>query len=135
MYDPTLFRDRTRSAQFVAAGIVPALAGAIAGVLVGVSSAAYWAYAVLVVIGAILAGFEHRNGWGGASRGFVAGLIYGIALLLLHAITGAHAKVSLGSPPAALALITAIAGALLSALGGRIARWQRERRSPQTEVK
>ena len=109
-------------------GVIPALAGAIAGLLVGVSSAAYWAYAVLVAIGAIVAGFEHRNGWGGAGRGFVAGLIYGIALLLVHTITGAHAKVSLGSPPASLALVTAIAGALLSALGGRIARWQRERR-------
>ena len=37
-------------------------------------------------------------------------------------------QVSLGSPPASLALVTAIAGALLSALGARIARWQRERK-------
>jgi hypothetical protein len=111
----------------------PRLPGAIAGVLVGFSSAAYWAYAVLVAIGATLAGFEHRNGWGGAGRGFIAGLIYGIALLVLHAITGAHAKVSLGSPPASLALVTAIAGALLSALGGRIASRQRARRSLQAE--
>ncbi|MGA8745788.1 MAG: hypothetical protein WB507_07985 [Solirubrobacterales bacterium] len=129
MYEPTLFRDRTRLAQLVAVGVVPALAGAIAGVLVGVSSGAYWAYAVLVAIGVIVAGFEHRNGWGGAGRGFVAGLTYGIALLLVHAIIGTHAKVSLGSPPASLALVTAIAGALLSALGGRVSRWQRERRT------
>ena len=95
MYHPMMFRDRTRLAQVVVAGVVPALAGAIAGVLVGVSSGAYWAYGALAAIGTIVAGFEHRNGWGGAGRGFVAGLTYGIALLLVHAITGTHAKVSL----------------------------------------
>ncbi len=134
MYEPVLFRDRPRPVQIVLGGVIPAVAGGVAGLLVGVSSGAYWAYAVLVAIGAIVAGFEHRNGWGGAGRGFVAGLTYGIALLVVHAITGAHAKVSLGSPPASLALVTAIAGALLSALGGRIARWRRERRPPQAEV-
>ncbi len=62
------------------------------------------------------------------------GLTYGVALLVLHAITDAPAKVSLGSPPASLALVTAIAGALLSALGGRIARWQRGRKNSPAEV-
>jgi hypothetical protein len=59
----------------------------------------------------------------------VAGFIYGVALLLVHAVAGTHAKVSLGSFPPLLAVITAIAGMLLSALGGRIARQQRERRA------
>jgi hypothetical protein len=56
-------------------------------------------------------------------------LIYGIALLVAHAILGTHAKVSLGSFPPLLAVVTAIAGMLLSALGGRIARLRRERRA------
>jgi hypothetical protein len=127
MYQPTLFRDRPRPAQVVLGGIVPAVAGAVAGVLVGISSGAYWAYAVLVAIGSVIAGFEHQDGWGGADRGLVAGFIYGVALLVTHAIIGTHAKVSLGSWPPFLAVITAIAGMLLSALGGRIARGQRER--------
>jgi hypothetical protein len=127
MYEPTLFRNRSRLAQVVLGGVVPAVAGAIAGVLVGVSSGAYWAYAALVAIGAIGAGFEHQDGWGGADRGLVAGLIYGIALLVAHAIVGTHARVSLGSFPPLLAVVTAIAGMLLSAIGGRIARVQRER--------
>jgi hypothetical protein len=128
MYDPMLFADRPRPAQIFLGGVIPAIAGAIAGVLVGVSSGAYWGYAVLVAIGAILAGFEHQDGWGGADRGVVAGLIYGVALLVVHAIAGTHAKVSLGSFPPLLAVITAIAGMLLSALGGYIARRGRERR-------
>jgi ABC-type Na+ efflux pump permease subunit len=127
MYQPTLLRDRSRPEQIVAGGVIPAIAGAIAGVLVGVSSGAYWGYAVLVAIGSVVAGFEHLDGWGGADRGLIAGAIYGVALLLTHALIGTHAKVSLGSFPPFLAVITAIFGMLLSALGGRLARGQRER--------
>lgn len=134
MYDPMLFRDRPRPVQIVLGGIVPAVAGAVAGVLVGVSSGAYWAFAALAAVGAVVAGFEHQDGWGGADRGLVGGAIYGIALLVAHAILGTHAKVSLGSFPPLLAVVTAIAGMLLSALGGRIARLRRERRAPPAEA-
>jgi hypothetical protein len=131
MYEPMLFRDRPRPAQIALGGVVPAIAGAIAGVLVGTSSGAYWGYSVLAAIGSVVAGFEHQDGWGGADRGLVAGAIYGIALLLAHAIIGTHAKVSLGSFPPFLIVVTAIAGMLLSAAGGRTARLLRERRSPR----
>ena len=129
MFEPTLFRDRPRPAQIALGGIVPALSGGVAGVLVGVSSSAYWAWGAVAAVGSIVAGFEHQDGWGGADRGLVAGFIYGVALLLVHAVAGTHAKVSLGSFPPLLAVITAIAGMLLSALGGRIARQQRARRA------
>ena len=127
MRQPTLFRHRSRPAQIVLGGVVPAVFGAVAGILVGVSSGAYWGFGALAAIGSVLAGFEHLDGWGGADRGLVAGAIYGTALLVAHAIAGTHAKVSLGSFPPFLAVITAIAGMLLSALGGRLARAQRER--------
>ena len=117
MYQPKLLRDRSRPEQIVAGGVIPAIAGAVAGVLVGVSSGAYWGYAVLVAIGSV-----------------VAGAIYGAALLVMHAILGTHAKVSLGSFPPFLAVITAIAGMLLSALGGRIARGQRERAQARATI-
>jgi hypothetical protein len=127
MYSPELFRDRPRPVQIVLGGVVPAVIGGIAGVLVGVSSAAYWVVAILAGVGAFVAGFEHRDGWGGADRGFFGGLIYGISLLVVHAIAGTEAKVSLGSFPPLLAVVTAIIGMLLGAAGGRIARAQRER--------
>ena len=56
----------------------------------------------------------------------VGGLIYGIALLVVHGLIGNEAKVSLGSFPPFLAVITAVIGALLGAGGGRIARLGRE---------
>ncbi|HWJ51235.1 MAG TPA: hypothetical protein VNR42_09450 [Solirubrobacteraceae bacterium] len=132
MYQPVLFRDRERPAQIVIGGVIPAIAGAVAGILVGVSSGAYWGYAAVVAVASVVAGFEHLDGWGGADRGLVAGGIYGIGLLVAHAIVGTHALVSLGSFPPLLAVVTAIAGMLLSALGGWMARVLRERHTTQT---
>ncbi len=134
MYQPMMFRDRPRPAQVVIGGVVPAIAGAVAGVLVGVSSGGYWGYAGFVAIASVVAGFEHRDGWGGADRGVVAGFIYGIGLLLAHLIAGTHAKVSLGSFPPLLAVVTAIAGMLLTATGGWLARILREREQARTTI-
>jgi hypothetical protein len=133
MYDPMLLRDRPRPAQIVIGGVIPAIAGAVAGILVGASSGAYWAYAAVVAIATVIGGFEHQDGWGGADRGLVGGAIYGAALLITHAIVGTHAKVSLGSFPPFLAVVTAIVGMFLAAAGGRIARLQREKRAATVE--
>jgi hypothetical protein len=126
-YSPVLLRDRPRPLQIIIGGVIPAAIGALAGVLVGASAAGYWAIAVLAAVGAIVAGFEHRDGWGGADRGFFGGIFYGVALLLVHRLIGNHAKVSLGSFKPFLVVVTAIVGMLLSALGGRLNRAQRER--------
>jgi hypothetical protein len=130
---PTLFRDRPRPVQILLGGVIPAITGALAGILLGVSSGAYWAIGAVAAIGGFLAGFEHQDGWGGADRGVVGGFIYGVSLLVTHAIVGTHAKVSLGSFPALLAVITAIFGMLLGAAGGRLARMQRARRTTPAE--
>jgi hypothetical protein len=127
MPTPVLFRDRSRPAQIILGGVVPALIGALAGILVGVSSGAYWAVAVVAGIGGFLSGFEHQDGWGGADRGFFGGAFYGAALLIAHKLAGTHAKVSLGSFPPLLAVVTTIVGMFLAAGGGRLARLQRER--------
>lgn len=128
-----LFRDRSRPAQILIGGVVPAVIGALAGVFVGASTTAYWIIAIIAALGGIGAGLEHQDGWGGADRGLVGGLIYGIALLLAHAIAGTHAKVSLGSFPPLLAVITALGGMFLSAAGGRLARLLREREASRSD--
>ncbi len=133
MHTPPLFRDRSRPVQVLLGGVLPALFGAVAGILLGVSSGAYWAIGIVAGIGGFLAGFEHRDGWGGADRGMVGGAIYGASLLITHKLVGTHAKVSLGSFPPLLAVFTAIIGILLGAAGGRIARAMRERNGTATE--
>ena len=127
MHAVTLFRDRSPTAQLVVAGVVPMLIGGLAGVLLGVSAAAYWGIGALAAVGAFLSGFEHVDGWEAADRGFVSGLIYGTSLLLAHELAGTHPQASLGNVPALLAVVTAIAGSLLCAAGGHLARLQRGR--------
>lgn len=106
---------------------MPFAFGAVLGVVLGVSAGAYWGLSVLAGLGAIVAGFEHRDGWGGADRGLVGGALFGAGILIAHAIAGTDAKVSLGSFPPLLIVIDAIAGMLLGAIGGRIGRtlWRR----------
>lgn len=127
MLTPTLFRDRSRPVQIVLGGVVPFAVGAVAGIMVGVAPGAYWAVGAIAAVGGILAGFEHRDGWGGADRGLVGGALYGIGLLVAHAIAGTDATVSLGSFPPLLPVVTAIIGMLLGALGGRLGRAARDR--------
>ena len=131
MFTPTLFRDRPRSVQVVLGGVVPCAIGALAGIMLGVAAGAYWAVGVIAAVGGVLAGFEHRDGWGGADRGLVGGALYGASLLVAHAIAGTEATVSLGKFPPLLAVITAIIGMLLGALGGRLVRGARERAEGQ----
>lgn len=131
MLTPTLFRDRPRSLQVVLGGVLPCAIGALAGIMLGVAAGAYYAVGAIAAIGAVLAGFEHRDGWGGADRGIVGGALYGASLLIAHEIAGAEATVSLGSFPPLLVVLTAIIGMLLGALGGRLARGARERAGTQ----
>jgi hypothetical protein len=127
MREPPLFRDRPRPIQIVLGGFVPFVFGAIVGVALGISASAYWGLSALAALGAIVAGFEHQDGWGGADRGLVGGAIFGAGLLIAHTIAGTHAKVSLGSFPPLIIVIDAIAGMFLGALGGRLGRalWTR----------
>lgn len=106
---------------------MPAVIGVVAGILLGVSSTGYWILAIVAAVGGFVSGFEHEDGWGGADRGFFGGLIYGVALLLTHYITGKHEKVSLGSFPPLLPVVTAIITMILAGLGGFFGRTRRER--------
>jgi hypothetical protein len=122
IHEPPLFRDRSRPVQIILGGVVPLLFGAVVGVVLGVSGGGYWGLGALAGVGAVLAGFEHQDGWGGADRGLVGGAVFGLGVLLAHAIAGTHAHVSLGGFPPFIIVIDAIIGMFLGALGGRIGR-------------
>jgi hypothetical protein len=115
-----LFRHRPRPVQLITGLVVPTAVGAVAGILLGVSAAAYWAIGLAALVGGVLAGFEHADGWDGADRGLVGGTLYGAGLLIAHAIAGTDAKVSLPGFAPILIVFTAIIGMLAGALGGRI---------------
>jgi hypothetical protein len=126
-FTPVPFADRSEGQKVIIGALIPALVGALAGFLVGASAAGYWIVALLAAGGAFLSGFEHRNGWDAADRGFFGGVIYGTTLLMVHQLIHNHTKVSLGSFPPFLVVVTAVAGTLLAAAGGRLGRTQRGR--------
>jgi hypothetical protein len=128
MRNSPLFRERPRLHQVILGLVVPTAFGALAGVLLGVSAAAYWVIGLIAFVGGILAGFEHADAWDGAARGLVGGTLYGTGLLIAHAIAGNDAKVSLPDFEPILVVVTAILGVLLGALGGKIRGSAMERR-------
>jgi hypothetical protein len=116
------FSERGREAQILLALVVPFIFGAIVGVVLGASASVYWVLSAVAALGAVLAGLEHPDPRSAAIRGLVIGAVYGIGVLLAHAVAGTHAEVSLGSFPPIVILIDAIAGAILAAIGGLISR-------------
>jgi amino acid transporter len=65
MYNPALLRDRSRPTQIVVAGVIPAVIGALAGILIGASSIAYYALGfppLLAVLTAIVGMFLSAAG-------------------------------------------------------------------------
>jgi len=124
---PVPFAERSEGQKVIIGAVIPALVGALAGFLVGASATGYWIVALLAAVGAFLSGFEHTDGWDAADRGFFGGVIYGTTLLLMHELIHNTAKVSLGSFPPFLVVVTAVVGTLLAAAGGRIARTQHAR--------
>lgn len=112
------FDQRSKETQVVLAIVIPFVFGAVVGVVLGASATAYWILSALAALGAILAGLEHPDARSAAARGLVMGAVYGLGLLLAHAVAGTDAKVSLGSFPPFVIVIDAVAGAILAALGG-----------------
>jgi uncharacterized membrane protein len=122
MSKPTLIRDRSENTQVVLVVIAPLLFGAGVGVVLGISAGFYWALLAVATLGALLSGLEHGEVQEAAERGAVAGAAFGLGILAAHQLAGTDAKVSLGSVPAFLIVIDAIAGALLAALGCWLSR-------------
>ena len=107
----------------------PVVFGALCGVLLGVSEAAYLVAIVLSVAGGFLAGFEHAGIREGAIRGLIGGSLFGASILIAHEIEGSEATASLPHPGIVLVVFTAAFGAALGALGGYV-RGRRELTAP-----
>jgi uncharacterized membrane protein len=110
-------RDRAENTQVALVVIVPLLFGAGVGIVLGISAGFYWALLAVATLAALLSGLEHGEVQEAAERGAVAGAAFGLGILAAHGLADTDAKVSLGSVPAFLIVIDAVAGALLAALG------------------
>ena len=128
MRQPDLLESHPPVTQLVLAIAVPAIFGAIVGVLLGVSEIAYLIGSVLGIAGGYLAGKEHVGAEQGAVRGFTGGILFGTFILAVHALTGMERKAHLPEPEFLLVVITTVAGIVLGALGGR-SRAKRDRQA------
>lgn len=117
---PPLLEERTAGQELLLVVIVPSLAGAIAGVLLGVSEIAYLVVAILAIAGGYGAGFEHPGPRYGAYRGLVGGMQFGVWILLAHDVLyDSEPKAELPHPEILLVALTTAFGVGLGALGGR----------------
>ena len=116
---PVLLRSRGIPLQVVFAAVVPAAAGAVAGWLVGVDKTAYLVWSVVMLVGAFLAGLEHRGAGEAAIRGVLGGALFGAVLLLVHQALGKEPKADLPHPEIIVVGITALVGTVSGAVGGR----------------
>jgi hypothetical protein len=130
---PVLLRSRPVPLQFVLAAIIPALAGAIAGWLLGVDETAYLVWSVLALLGGYFAGLEHRGAAEGAVRGVLGGSLFGAVLLLVHQAIDKEPKAELPDPEILLVVLTALIGTVAGALGGRRRARHEEKKAEKEE--
>jgi hypothetical protein len=124
---PPLLSERSRPVQVLLAVIVPSVYGAVTGIFLGISEPVYLVLALAGILGALGAGLEHRGAAAGALRGFVAGAIFGGAILIAHEISGADPERELPDPPIVLLVVTIVPGIVFAALGGWV-RGRQERK-------
>ena len=108
--------------RFQIAVIASLVLGAIAGVMLNVSAVGYWVVAVIATLGGIAGGTEEAGPREGALRGLWSGALYGVGVVVLSTIVGGSREVSTTDPFVVLIVVTAVAGAILGAIGGLIKR-------------
>lgn len=117
---PPLITERSKSLEFVILVVGPAIAGIIAGLLLGVSEIGYTVFSILMIAAGYLGGMEHDSPLEGFYRGLGGGMQFGVWILLTHGVVfAAEPKAHIPHPEIVLVAITTVFGCLLGALGGR----------------
>ena len=128
MSSVTLLRERSHGLEMALVVVVPIVYGAITGVVLGESEPAYLVLSLLGIAGGFVAGLEHEGALEGFYRGLLGGLLFGTSILVAHGIADVEPKAELPDPETLLIVITAVFGAALGALGGRM-RTRMERKA------
>jgi hypothetical protein len=115
-----LLAERRPGEQAFIVLVLPAVFGAICGVLLGISAGAYTVLTLLGILGGIAAGYDHATTSEGALRGIAGGSLFGTFILLAHAVAGTHAKAKLPDPHVVLPIATTLIAIALGAIGGAL---------------
>src|SRR3954468_21473044 len=115
-----LLAERPSGEQAFIVLVLPALFGAICGVMLGISAGLYTLLTLLGILGGIAVGYDHATASEGALRGVAGGSLFGTFILLAHAVAGTHAKAKLPDPHVVLPIATTVISIGLGAIGGAI---------------
>jgi hypothetical protein len=113
----TPLSSRSSGERLALVVVVPLVFGVVVGLTADVSGLVYWILNALAIVGALLAGAEMASPREGAVRGVIAGLLYGIGILVGHAIVSGGVASGVPELNAGTPIVTAIISALLGALG------------------
>lgn len=117
-----LFKTRSLGFKIFALVIAPLMYGAITGIALGASAAAYWVLIAIGVVAAISSGYEHDEPLAAMCRGSLSAALFTGGLLGILWITGSTPRVVL-PPPSVFLPMNCIAGAVICAAGA----WRRHR--------
>jgi hypothetical protein len=120
MKSPPLFSTLPRPTQVQLAGLGPLLFGMVCGFLLEATASGYWAVSTMGLLGAVSGGMEHSGAPAGARRGLTAGLLFGIGLVVAHAIARERERVTIPHPVTLMIVVTAVTGTLFGAAGGAV---------------
>jgi hypothetical protein len=123
VWPPPLLEQRPRAAQIFLLVVLPVAFGALCGDVLGASKPWFNVLMLLATIGGIGGGFEHAGPRAGFVRGAVGGVVFAGSLLVTFEARGVPALTPLPVSPPVMAVLYAVMGMPLGALGG----WLRAR--------
>ncbi len=114
------FTDRPTGRKVVDMVVVPLAFGAITAAFLHVP-VGYWLLSALAAVAGFLVGSEHSGWKSGLLRGLVAGLAFGVGIIIVfYSIrNGVEIKVT-PEPSPGTPVVTALAGGLLTAVGSLV---------------
>lgn len=118
MKPPPLFSTLPRPAQVQLAVLGPLLFGMVCGFLLEATANGYWIVSTVGLLGAVSGGMEHAGARAGAGRGLLAGSVFGVGVVLAHAIARERELVTIPHPAVLLILVTSVIGTVFGAAGG-----------------
>jgi hypothetical protein len=131
---PPLMSEHPPAVRFVLVGVVPAVYGAITGLVLGWSEPVYLVLSLLGILGGFVAGFDHLGAAAGARRGLLAGALFGAFILIAHELSGEAAEAELPKPAILLVVITIVLGVAFAAAGGALRQRMERRAQPATRA-
>jgi hypothetical protein len=117
---PPLLSTLPLPARLQLAGLGPLLFGMVCGFLREATAAGYWVVSTVGLLGAVSGGMEHSGARAGARRGLLAGALFGVGVILAHAIAREKEIVTIPHPAVLLILVTSVIGTLFGAAGGAV---------------